>query len=161
MRRRWPVLLLIGVGALALAVRPATTAPPTSVPETRMRARGHASPPASPRPPEVVADAAPVDDSWVASTVQDAMRQPGDSDRRLLDLLGTTGLRPGRLAPVGAALDPWLGLGLLDLDRQVSRRCARLTGDAGCWEPAEDAEDALRDVLDEGWLAALDDLRPQ
>ncbi|MCA9489738.1 MAG: hypothetical protein KC621_07430, partial [Myxococcales bacterium] len=148
-------------GGLALARRPAAS-PPAPVPAVAARSRIQVAPPplTTPRPTKASADEAPVDVGWVASTVQDAKRQPGDSDRRLLDWLGTTGMRPGRLAPVGAALDPWLGLGLLDLDRQVSRRCARLTGEAGCWDPADDAEDALRDVLDERWLAALDELRP-
>lgn len=159
MRRGWSALGVLVVASVAATWR---RAPPVAAEPARARVshRVHRAPSTS-VVPEIPDEIDEVDEGWVASTVRDAMRQPGDSDRRLLDLLGTTGLRPGRLATVGAALDPWLGLGLLDLDRQVSRRCARLTGDEACWDEADDAEDALRDVLDEDWLAALDELRPR
>lgn len=143
-----------------IATRGGVPAAPTVAPAPASSDRGTPAPPPAPAPTAVEEE--PVgDQGWVADTVREAMRRPGDSDRRLLDVVNAAGLAPGAVAWVGAAVDPWLGLGLLDLQRQASRRCERLTGDPGCWASADEAEEDLRDVLDDRWLATLEELRPR
>ncbi len=160
MRPRWP-LAAVPLGALLVgwALLPVGRPPePERAPvEARARPAAAASPPddapvaattaaPSTEPRREVARELPAEGT-IGRMVQAAMSRPGDSDPRLLDLLARVGAAPSALAAVGAAVDPWLAVGLVDLERQVARRCAR-EGDAeACWATALEAEEEVAALL--------------
>jgi hypothetical protein len=90
---------------------------------------------------------------WLGRIVQTALSKPGDSDPRLLDGMSALGIRPSWGASWGAWLDPWLAVGLVDLERQMARRC-EVRGEARCFERVLSAERALGDTLGDHPAAA-------
>lgn len=87
-------------------------------------------------------------DTLVGQMVQRALGKRGDSDRRILDGLSALHLHPSAIASWSSLLDPWLAVALVDLERQMARRCERLSGDvASCFAPALAAERRLQTSL--------------
>lgn len=136
MRRAGLVAGVLGLGATLVVatssrpprsppVRPPPGAGARPVPVTGGVRGDDGAPLPPPRPDRVrrrlVAEVVP--EGPVAGWVVDAMARDGDSDPRLLDTLAALGLHPGWLAATAAGVDPWLGAGLVDLERQVGGRC--------------------------------------
>jgi hypothetical protein len=168
MSRRWVLagagVLLAVAGGVWLAVpppvalRPAPERPAPVQPEEWAEGRvtvalagqdqglGAPSSRSRPREPrEYLASRLPAQ-RWLGRVVQTALTKPGDSDPRLLDGMATLGIRPSWGASWGAWLDPWLAVGLVDLERQMARRC-EARGGQGCFEGVLSAERALGDTL--------------
>ncbi|MEQ1571675.1 MAG: hypothetical protein ABMA64_38960, partial [Myxococcota bacterium] len=95
-------------------------------------------------PREFLADAHPAS-TPLGALAQRAMSRRGDTDPRLLDALaglGRVGLGPAAVAGWGAAVDPWVAVALVDLERQLARRCdAR--GEPSCWDRALELEGSV------------------
>lgn len=87
-------------------------------------------------------------ESVIGQIVQSAMSKRGDSDPRILDGLSFAGLYPADVASWLSVVDPWLSVGLVDLERQMARRCVSRGGQPEvCFERALLAEQSLTEQL--------------